>query len=45
MQLFTQVSTELISAIFRTITGKLYTDEQIKTITSGAISGAVPGLS
>ncbi len=37
MDLITQVSTELVSAIARAITGKLYTDGQIKTITSGAI--------
>ncbi len=37
MRLMTQVSTEFLSAIARAITGKLYTDEQIKTITAGAI--------
>ena len=37
MKLITQVSAELLSTLARTITGKLYTDEQIKTITSGAI--------
>jgi CHASE3 domain sensor protein len=32
-----QVSTELIRSVSRAITGKLYTEEQITTITSGAI--------
>jgi CHASE3 domain sensor protein len=37
MELMTKVSAELLSAFARAITGKLYTEEQIKTITSGAI--------
>jgi CHASE3 domain sensor protein len=37
MKLMTNVFAEFLSALFRAITGKLYTDKQIKTITSGAI--------
>ena len=37
MKLLTTVYAEILSAFVRAITGKLYTDKQIKTITSGAI--------
>lgn len=37
MQLMNQISTELFASLVRAITGKLYTNEQIKTITSGAM--------
>jgi len=37
MNLMTKIFAEFSSALVRAITGKLYTDEQIKTITSGAI--------
>ena len=37
MELMTAVSAEIFGSLVRAMTGKLYTDEQIKTITSGAI--------
>lgn len=37
VSLFANVSAEFVGALLRAVTGRLYTEEQIKSITSGAI--------